>query len=128
MNEINVWAVLVAVVAGAALGALWYSKLLFLRPWIRAAGREPSQSPIVYAVALSSALLAASAFYVWLGPAPDLKSALLHGLVVGLCFAAASLAINYAFANRGLTLWLIDGGFHIARFVIFGLVFGLWRF
>ncbi len=47
--------------------------------------------------------------------------------VVGFCFAAMSLALHYAFAGRSLVLWLIDGGFQIARFVVFGLVFGLWR-
>ena len=127
MSYINLWAVLVAVIASAVLGALWYSPVLFLRPWVRAAGREPDQSPAVYTVTLLSAVLAAVAFAFLLGPRPSLPLALHHGLVVGLCFAAASLGLNYAFAGRGLTLWLIDGGFHIARFVVFSLVLGLWH-
>ena len=126
MNGINLWAVLVAVIASGVLGALWYSPALFLKPWIRAAGREPQQSPAVYAITFLSALLAAGTFAWWLGPQPSLSSALLHGLIAGFCFVAASLGLNYAFAGRGLTLWLIDGGFHIARFLLFGLVLGLW--
>jgi hypothetical protein len=127
MSFINLWAVLVAVIASGVLGALWYSPVLFLRPWARAAGREPQQGPAVYAVTLLSALLAALAFGFLVGPHPGFHLALHHGLVVGTCFAAASLGLNYAFAGRGLTLWLIDGGFHIVRFLIFGLIFGLWR-
>jgi Protein of unknown function (DUF1761) len=127
MNGINLLAVLVAVIASAALGALWYSPALFLKPWVRAAGREPRQSPAVYAATLGSALLAAGGFAYWLGPEPSLASGLVHGLIAGVCFAAASLGLNYAFAGRGLTLWLIDSGFHIARFVLFGLVLGLWH-
>ncbi|MDB5350222.1 MAG: hypothetical protein JWN86_1469 [Planctomycetota bacterium] len=126
MPAINIWAVLAAILASGALGALWYSPVLFLRPWVRAAGREPKQDPMVYAVTLVSAVLAAVGFAVWLGPHPSLGSALSHGLLAGICFAASSLGLNYAFANRGLVLWLIDGGFHVARFVLIGLVLGLW--
>ena len=127
MRDINLLAVLGAVVSSGALGALWYSPALFLRPWVRAAGREPDQSPGVYAVTLLSAVLAALAFAFWLGPRPSLTPALLQGLGAGTCFAAASLGLNYAFAGRGLVLWLIDGGFHVARFAVFGLVLGLWH-
>ena len=41
MNEINIWAILVATVASFAFGALWYSPLLFLKPWSREAGINP---------------------------------------------------------------------------------------
>ena len=40
---------------------------------------------------------------------------------------AASFGINYQFANRSLTLWLIDGGYHTVQFLLFGLVLGLWH-
>ena len=127
MSGINVLAVLVAVLASAALGALWYSPALFLKPWVRAAGREPRQSPAVYAATFLSALVAAFAFAWWLGPEPPLEAAIVRGLIAGACFVAASLGLNYAFADRGLTLWLIDSGFHIVRFLIFGVVLGLWH-
>jgi hypothetical protein len=38
-----------------------------------------------------------------------------------------SLNFSTCFFREGLALWLIDGGFHIARFVVFGLVLGLWH-
>jgi hypothetical protein len=127
MHVINIWALLAAIVFSGLLGAVWYSPILFLRPWIRAAGREPEQSPVVYVVTVLAAIVSAGAFAFWLGPEPPLEAALLQGVAAGACFAAASLGLNYAFANRGLALWLIDGGFHVARFVLFGLVLGLWR-
>lgn len=126
MGDVNIWAVAVAALAGFLLGGLWYSPVLFVRPWIAASGRQPQMAPAVFGVYLLFALLAASAFALWLGPRPALNTAILHGLSVGVCFAAGSLGINYAAANRGLTLWLIDGGFHVARFVVFGLVLALW--
>jgi hypothetical protein len=122
---INLWAVLVAIIASGVLGALWYSPILFLRPWTRAAGREPVQGPSVYAVTLLTAIAAAVAFGWWAGPEPSIEEAVLDGLVVGVFFAAAGLGLHYAFAGRDLKLWLIDGGFQVARFVLLGVVFGL---
>jgi hypothetical protein len=125
MAKINLLAVLVAIVASGVLGALWYSPLLFLRPWARAAGREPVQGPAVYMITFVTAIAAALAFAWWAGPEPDIAEAVLDGLVVGLFFAAAGLGLHYAFAGRPLALWAIDGGFQVARFVLLGVVFGL---
>ena len=122
---INPWAVLVGIIASGVLGALWYSPLLFLRPWSRAAGREPRQGAAVYAVTALTAIVAAAAFGWWAGPEPSMEEAVLDGFVVGLFFAASALGLHYAFAGRGLTMWLIDGGFQVARFVLLGVVFGL---
>jgi uncharacterized protein DUF1761 len=125
MEDINLWAVLVGIIASGVLGALWYSPLLFLRPWARAAGRDPAQGLAVYAVTLLTAIIASVAFGWWAGPEPSLEEAVLDGFVVGLFFAASALGLHYAFAGRGLTLWLIDAGFQVARFVLLGVVFAL---
>jgi hypothetical protein len=123
--DINLWAVLVGAIASGVLGALWYSPLLFLRPWTRAAGREPAQGTPVYAITALTAIVAAATFGWWAGPAPSLEEATLDGLVVGLLFVAPALAVHYAFVGRGFMLWLIDGGFQVARFTLLGVVFGL---
>ena len=46
--------------------------------------------------------------------------------MVGLGFVAASFGINYQFAQRTFTLWLIDGGYHAVQFILFGVIFGLF--
>ena len=40
MPAVNWLAVLVAAVAMFGLGAVWYSPVLFLNPWVKAAGLE----------------------------------------------------------------------------------------
>lgn len=126
MSDINPWAVVAAIIASGLLGALWYSPLMFLPAWSRAAGREPVQNGAVYAATFLSAVAAAVAFGWWAGPGPSIEEAVLDGLVVGVFFAASSIGLHYAFAGRPLALWLIDGGFQLARFVLIGVVFGLW--
>ena len=122
-----------AVVAAAAssflLGGLWYSKFAFGDAWNRANGGvpPPGHPAKVFGISFLLALAAAYAFAWFLGPAPPLKIALHHGLLIGVAFVATSFGINYQFAQRPLRLWAIDGGYHVAQFVLFGLVLGLWH-
>lgn len=131
MNDINLWAVLLAAALSFALGGLWYSRVLFEGVWIREA-KDPRPAgsghpAAVFGLSFGFALIAAFAFAYWIGSNPPLGTAVLQGLSAGACFVAASLGINYQFANRSMLLWLIDGGYHTVQFVIFGLVLGLWH-
>jgi hypothetical protein len=125
MNDVNLLAVLVAIVASSALAALWYSPLMFLGAWTRARRREPVQNRSVYTITFFSAVAVALAFGWWAGPEPSVEEAMLDGLVVGMFFTGTTLGMHYAAAGRPVKLWLIDGGFEVARFVLIGLVFGL---
>ncbi len=125
MSDINLLAVLAGIIATGVLSALWYSPLLFLGAWARAAEREPTRNATVYGMMLLTAVVSSAAFGWWAGPEPSIEEAVLDGLVVGVFFAATTLGLHYAFAGRGLKLWIIDGGFEVARFVLLGVVFGL---
>ena len=74
-----------------------------------------------------AAFIAATAFDWLMGPAPGLRVAVLDGFLVGLALVAMSFAINYAFTQRSLKLWLIDGGYHTLQFTLYGLIIGLWQ-
>jgi len=131
MQQVNVIAVAVAALSSFLLGGLWYSKLMFGPAWQRAAGdsRKPGDAHPARVFGLSYLFALAAAFaYAWLmPPTASAPAAALQGLVVGAGFAATSFGINYQFANRGATLWLIDGGYHTLQFLIYGLILGLWR-
>jgi hypothetical protein len=130
LSEINLWAVLVAAASSFLLGGMWYSPALFGKLWQREAGMTASRTghpARVFGVSFSLALISALAFAWFLGPEPPLKVALHDALLVGLAFVAACFGINYQFANRSTLLWAIDGGYHTAQFLLFGLVLGLWH-
>jgi hypothetical protein len=131
MSQINFFAVIAAAVSSFLLGGLWYSPALFGPTWNREAGNPgkagQGHPAKVFGVSLLFALIAAQA-YAWLvPPATDALGAIVQGLIVGAGFVAASFGINYQFANRSATMWLIDGGYHTIQFAIYGLVIGLWR-
>jgi len=131
MPQMNYLAVLVAALSSFLLGGLWYSNALFGEVWNRAAGTNPKgqqgHPAKVFGVSFVFALIAAFV-YAWLmPPATDAAHAAIQGLLVGAGVVAASFGINYQFANRGATLWLVDGGYHTLQFLIYGLIIGLWR-
>ena len=125
----NIWAVLLAAVSSFVLGGLWYSEALFGRSWNAENGgvKQAAHPARVFGIAFVFSLVAAVAFAIWLGPAPSLGAALKAAGLAGFGFVAASFGINYQFAQRSFKLWLIDGGYHTAQFLLFGLVLGLWH-
>jgi hypothetical protein len=52
---------------------------------------------------------------------------LLHGLLIGLCFVATSMGINYLYQRRSLTLWLIDAGYQVCFLGLQGAILGAWH-
>jgi hypothetical protein len=125
----NIWAVLLAAVSSFLLGGLWYAAPLFGRIWNRENGGKPQEGhpAKVFGVSFVFSLIAALAFATWVGPAPALDAALKAGAIAGIGFVATSFGINYQFASRSFTLWLIDAGYHAVQFLVFGLVFALMR-
>ena len=131
MRDINIGAVLLATVLSFLLGAVWYSHRVFGALWNREAGRgreahQPHPAR-VFGTSFFFCLVTAAVFAVWIGPSPALASALSKGLVVGACFVAASMGMTYQFANLSVLMWLIDSGYHVARFTIIGLMLGVWH-
>ena len=131
MVTVNLLAVIAAAVSSFVLGGLWYSKALFGAVWKREAGdgRDPGEGhPVkVFGLSLVFALVAAFAYAVIVPPPTSAGQAAVQGLIVGAAIVAASFGINYQFANRSTTLWLIDGGYHAVQFLLYGLMIGLWR-
>jgi hypothetical protein len=138
MEGINLWAVLAAAASAFLLGGLWYSPVLFLKPWLRHSGmgdkpKEEAKHPArVFGVSFVFSLISAAAFAYLLGAEPPLgealwRGALWRGALVGFAFVAASFGINYQFADRDAALWLVDGGYHLAQFLVYGLILGLWH-
>ncbi|WP_431475863.1 DUF1761 domain-containing protein [Massilia eburnea] len=125
----NYWAVLLAAVSSFMLGGLWYSPVLFGKMWNDENGgvKHDGHPAKVFGVAFVFSLLAAFAFARWVGPAPSLEYAIKHALLAGCGMVAACFGINYQFAQRSFKLLLIDGGYHTAQFLVFGLILALWH-
>lgn len=129
MPEINWIAVLAASVAAFALGALWYSPVLFVKQWMQEIGiseadvaDEPMAKIMISAFALI--FIATTVFAMFLGPSPGFTFGLGAGFAAGLFWVAAMNGVHYLFERRSLRLWLINGGYNTAVFTIIGGVLG----
>lgn len=128
--EINWIAVIVAGVSALLLGGLWYSPLLFAKPWMKAAGLSEEQArsgsmPMIFGGAVLLSLIAAATFSMFLGPKPALPFALGAGACAGLCWVAAFFGITYLFERRPLALFLINGGYCALQFTLYGAILSL---
>jgi hypothetical protein len=133
---INYIAVIVATIAGFAVGAVWYS-FLFQKPWMaaigmteadmkaRAGGGGPSLVPLlagnvlgnlVMAVVLSALIhsLAAASFGAALGVA----------FLVWLGFVITVMGVNNSFSGRKPALTAIDGGHWLVVLLFMGAILG----
>ena len=128
---IDPWAVLAAALSAFVLGGLWYGPL-FLKAWLRANGHDPAAPPPArhpartFGVAIGLSVVAATAMALALPAGVGLLHGAGLGFLVGLLFVATSFGINYAFAGRPLLLWLIDGGYHVTQFTLYGAILAAW--
>lgn len=127
--EVNWLAVVAAAVSAFLLGGLWYSPVLFGKPWQRLNGLSDEALAgrslgIVFGGAFVLSLVAAFVFAMFLGPNPGVGFATGAGFGAGLAWVAASYGITYLFEARPLKLWLINGGYHTLQFTLYGAVLG----
>lgn len=129
MEGINQWAVLLATFAGFFLRLFWYSNKAFGIPWERVSAPHPSiwHKLILYPLALIFSWVTTLVFAIYLGPNPDLISSIGAGLGIGVCFVATSFSTNYLFAGKSLVLLLIDVGYYIVQFTLYGIILGLLK-
>ncbi|KRA16396.1 MULTISPECIES: DUF1761 domain-containing protein [unclassified Lysobacter] len=128
--DFNWLAVIAAAASAFLLGGIWYGPL-FKKAWCREAGIDPDSAPRhparIFAIAFVCSLLSALIFTVLLPTGAGAADGFGVGFVVGLFFVAMSFGINYAFAQRSLKLWMIDSGYHILQFILYGVILGAWR-
>ena len=134
-NHINYLAVLVAGVASFALGAIWYSPVMFAKRWQNKLGftdeyLRQANMPLVMGgslvmmiiMALGNAILQQAIY----GADGNLELGLKTGLMIGLFFSATTLAINYFYQRKSLMLWLIDALYQVFFCAIAGAIIGAW--
>jgi hypothetical protein len=132
MNHIDWLAVVVAGLLGYLPGALWYSPLMFLKPWagelgIDLANPGPAKHGMTGTIiGIVPAIAAAAVFALLAGPAPTLHFALLLSLAVSGGLVATSLAIQYLHEVRSARFYAINAGFHVVQFAIIAAVLALW--
>ena len=134
--HINVLAVLVATLAFWALGALWYSPVLFGKRWQKEVGLQQEVIKKTNVALVFGTSFVLMLFMVWAlnfvinSHKPEdvsLLRGLHYGAFTGLFFCMLTMGINYLYQRRSILLWLIDGFYMILGLGIAGMILGGWR-
>jgi hypothetical protein len=133
---INIWAVLVSAVAFWALGALWYSPVLFGKRWQKEIGMTEDDLKKANMAVIFGGSFVLMLFMVWAlnfvinSHKPEnvtLGLGLHYGAFMGFFFSMLTMGINYLYQRRSLVLWLIDGIYVVLGLGIAGMILGSWR-
>jgi hypothetical protein len=133
MPIINWFAVVAAALSMFALGAVWYSPLLFLNAWTKAAGltmdvNNRRNFPMILGISFVLTLIMAANLAFFVGdPSLGLGMVIGYAIAAGLGWAALSLWVVSLFESRPFAYVLINGGYLTVGFAIMGLILGLWR-
>jgi len=132
---INIWAVIVSAVAFWALGALWYSPVLFGKRWQKEVGLSDEalgKTNMFLVFGLSFVLMFIMVLglnYTLLVHKPESitwQNGLYLGLFIGIVFSMTTMGINYLYQRRSFVLWLIDGIYITLGMVIAGVILAVW--
>jgi len=126
--------ILVAAVAGFAVGGLWYGPL-FGKPWMKARGFTPESAkqgvnmPLIFGLTFVLNLVAAAVLDHVFGTygAIDLGLALMVSGGIAIGFVVTSIGVNYLFSRMPRALFLIDAGYWIVIYLVMGAILGLLR-
>ena len=132
-GQINYLAVLVAGILYFALGALWYSPLLFSRPWMDALGFTDEDvqggSPLTYLYPAIFYVIAAAVMAVLIKALgiTGIGAGIFLGALGWLGFTLPPIGSSYIFESRPASLFLITNGYHLLGFLLMGIILTLWQ-
>jgi uncharacterized protein DUF1761 len=139
MHSLNWLAILVAAISTMVVGFLWYSPLLFAKPWMREMGYDPNDKAKIqemqksagpaYAGSLVASLLSAftlALIFHGLG-ASDLHVGLTASFHIWLGFVATVQLMGALFMKQSMKLFAINTGYQLVCYLVMGAILVAWR-
>jgi hypothetical protein len=135
---INFLAVFVAAVATMVLGFLWYSPILFARPWMRLMGVDSNDKAKMAEMQKGAGKLYGLSFVasvvsaIVLAKIIDITSinTILYGMKVGfavwLGFVATVQLTGALFSKQPAMLFLINTGYQLVCYLAMGAILAKW--
>ena len=139
MHSLNWLAILVAAISTMIVGFLWYSPLLFAKPWMREMGYDPNDKAKTQEMQKSAGPAYAGSFVASLISAFTL-ALILHGLNaqgldfglmvsfhVWLGFVATVQFTGALFMKQSMKLFAINTGYQLVCYLVMGAILTAWR-
>jgi hypothetical protein len=138
MHHLNLLAILVAAISTMVVGFLWYSPVLFAKPWMREMGYDPNDKAKIeqmqksagpayfgsfFASLISAFVLALFFHWVRVG---GLHLGLLTAFHVWLGFVATVQFTDALFQKKSMTLLAINTGYQLVCYLAMGAILAAW--
>ena len=137
LGAINWLAVIVGGLVYFALGALWYSNVLFARQWQRSIGWDPERTPpqmsaTTYVIPLIAYIVMAAAVGMIAAAAgsDNLGEGIVLGLVLGIGLSLMHTLIDATFDPNKPEPWTwfaINGSYHALGLLLVAVIVSVWR-
>jgi hypothetical protein len=135
---INPWAVLVSAIATMAIGFLWYSPILFARPWMRLMGVDPNDKAKlaemqkgagkVYGLSFAASIVSAVvlAKIIGISSVAAIPYGMKIGFAVWLGFVTTVQLTGALFGKQPTKLYLINTGYQLVCYLAMGAILAKW--
>jgi hypothetical protein len=135
MNPVHInWlAVLVSAIAAFLLGSVWYSPLLFLKPWMKASGmteekaKSASRTKIFITAFILTFIAAVNLAFFLAEPSITASTGALYGFLTGFGWVLTGIGVVALFEQKSWTYILINGFYWVVSLTIMGLILGAWK-
>jgi hypothetical protein len=138
---INWGAVLVSAIASMVLGFLWYSPILFAKPWMKLMGvkcdtpeekaaMQKEAGPMygqAFLMSLISAIFLAIVITRMFVPSEDLLRGLKIAFGVWFGFVMTVQYTGALFTKKSKQLFLIDTGYQLVCYLVMGAIITKWQ-
>ena len=133
LHNLNFVAIAVCAVIVWLIGALWYSPVLFAKPWVAIVGRKMGEKPKGVYVGMISSLIGdlflcfvLAHFVLWSG-AKDWSMGALVGFISWAGFIVGPNLPQGIYESRPFTLFAINSGYWLLGLVGAGILLAVWR-
>jgi len=139
MHNLNWLAILVAAICTMMVGFLWYSPLLFAKPWMKEMGYDPNDKAKTeemkktagpkYGGSFVASLISAFTLALILHGlrAEDLHFGLMASFHIWLGFVATVQFTGALFTKQSMKLFGINTGYQLVCYLVMGVILTLWH-
>jgi hypothetical protein len=134
-TEVNYLAILICAIIAMGIGSFWYSPFLLGKMWLDSMEKSEEEirkdfKPIkTYGISFISYLIIAysiARIMIYVN-ATTVTEGMRIGFLCWFGFTATTMTINALFEGKSLRLILVDGGYHLIVFLIYGVILGAWQ-
>ncbi len=133
ISQLNWLAIITAALSVFVIGGLWYSPILFGKPWMQEnkfteEDLKKGNMPKIFGMTFLFSLIMAFNLAMFLN---DSKTTLgwgaIAGFLAGFGWVAMSLFIIGQFERKSTRYMLIHCGYAVLSFIVMGIIIGAWR-